>query len=119
MNDLLSRLVSGFLDCLQARLAVTEDSGRSHPRMGWSPVSESDLVDDGDGVQDPNQLGGVYGPSIHGSNLNLYAVGCFQRVNQHGSCGAQMTVSSRGVRVYPAVRGYPHSVGPFYRDPPV
>jgi hypothetical protein len=46
--------------------------------MGYSPVSESEFVDDIDGVHDPNQLGGVYGPSIHGSNLHLYAVDCFQ-----------------------------------------
>src|SRR4051812_26463125 len=65
MDDLLSRLLPGILDCLQCRLAVTEDSGRSHSRMGCSPVSESDLADV-NGVQDPNQLGGMYGPSIHG-----------------------------------------------------
>jgi hypothetical protein len=101
----LFRLVRGILDCLQGRLAVTDDSGRSHPCMGCSPVSEGDLVNDVDGVQDPNQLGSMYGPSTHGPNLHLYAVDCLQRVIQRGRCGTQMTFSSRGIRVRHDVRG--------------
>lgn len=118
MDDLLSRLVPGILDCLQGRLAVTEDSGRSHPRMRCSPVSESNLVDDVDGVQDPNQLGGVNGPSIHGSDLNLYAVGCFQRFVEHGSCGAPMTFSSRGIRIHHDVKRLTAQPRPFLSRSP-
>lgn len=59
MDNLLSRLVPGILNYLQGRLAVTENSGRSHPRRGCFLMSESNLVDDVDGLQDPNELGGV------------------------------------------------------------
>jgi hypothetical protein len=51
LNDSLETI-----DSMQVQVG---DSGRSHPRVGCSPVSESDLVDDVDSVQDPNQLGGM------------------------------------------------------------
>jgi hypothetical protein len=57
-------LAPWILDWLLGRLTGTEDSGRSRPRMRCSLVSKSGLIDDVDGVQDPNQLGGVNGRTI-------------------------------------------------------